>query len=101
MKTLPIAYRLIIVLLTPSLSACAKTYSAKPITATVVDAETWEPLEGVNVVAEWILHYPTWRSDGSLEVAEAVTDKKGSFIFPAGGRKRFPVICRMARGWEI
>ncbi|MBP1149416.1 MULTISPECIES: hypothetical protein [unclassified Methylocaldum] len=90
MKTLFMTCRLLLVLTSLSLPACAKTYSAKPITATVVDAETWEPLEGVNVVAEWILHYPTWRSDGSLEVAEAVTDKKGQFHIPGWGPKAVP-----------
>jgi hypothetical protein len=90
MKTFPVAPRLLLILSVLSLPACAKTYSAKPITATVVDAETWEPLEGVNVVADWVLHYPTWRWAGSLEVAEAVTDKNGQFHIPGWGPKAVP-----------
>jgi len=73
-----------------SLSACTTTYSAKPMTATVVDAETGQPLESVNVVAQWILHGPTWRSAGSLEVDEAVTDKDGKFHIPGWGPKAIP-----------
>ncbi|WP_077732065.1 hypothetical protein [Methylocaldum sp. 14B] len=73
-----------------SLPACAKTYSAKPITATVVDAETWEPLEGVNVVADWVLYAPAWRSTGELEIIEAVTDEQGQFHIPGWGPKAVP-----------
>jgi hypothetical protein len=73
-----------------SLAACTASYSARPITAIVVDAETGEPLEGVNVVAQWILHGPTWVSAGSLEVDEAVTDKDGRFHIPGWGPKEVP-----------
>jgi hypothetical protein len=90
MKPLHIAMHLYLLLAALSLPACAKTYSAKPITATVVDAETWEPLEGVNVVAEWALHGPTWRGMGHLELMEAVTDKKGHFHIPGWGPKAVP-----------
>jgi hypothetical protein len=37
-----------------SLTGCT-VYSADPITATVVDADTGAPIEGVNVVAAWEL----------------------------------------------
>lgn len=94
MKAVPIivciACRLLLVFVALSLPACAKTYSAEPITATVVDAETWEPLEGVNVVAEWQLHDPNWHGAGSLEVVEAVTDKNGEFYIPGWGPKAVP-----------
>jgi hypothetical protein len=82
--------RLALLFAVVSLAACASTYSAKPITAIVVDAETGEPLEGVNVVAQWILHGPTWVSAGSLEVDEAVTDKDGRFHIPGWGPKEVP-----------
>jgi len=76
--------RLLVVLAALSLQACAtaQTYSARPITATVVDAETGEPLEGVNVVAHWVLHNRmTWKGAGDLELLETVTNKEGKFHF--------------------
>src|SRR5882762_7076873 len=82
--------RLLLILVVLSLQACAtaQTYSAKPITATVVDAETDEPLEGVNVVAHWVLHdRMTWGGVGDLELFEAVTDRAGRFQFPGWADK--------------
>ncbi|MHB8727985.1 MAG: peptidase associated/transthyretin-like domain-containing protein [Sulfuricaulis sp.] len=78
-----------------TLSACADypltlTYSADPISATVVDAETKQPLEGVVVTANWELEYGTYGGNvpaGELMVLEAVTDKNGKFHFPAWGPK--------------
>ncbi len=74
----------------PMLTACAATleYSAEPIEAWVVDAETKQPIEGVIVVAHWELvgpmeNYPV----GQIEVLESVTDKNGRFHFPAWGPK--------------
>jgi hypothetical protein len=66
-----------------SLQGCAaQTYSAKPITATVVDAETGEPVVGANVVAHWVLHYrESWARAGDLELLETVTDNVGKFHF--------------------
>ena len=73
--------------------AISQTYSAKPITATVVDAETGEPLEGVHVVAHWLLHDRTsWRSAGDLELMESVTDKEGQFHFPGWKGKAPPKV---------
>lgn len=75
------------------LSACARQYSAEPIEAWVVDAETKQPLEGVIVVAHWQLFYSTvgGRVPGDqLMVLEAVTDKDGKFTFPAWGPKKVP-----------
>jgi hypothetical protein len=89
--------------MTYTLSACATTreYSAEPIEAWVVDAETGQPLEGVIVVAHWKLegtglYWDTekWELAGSihqghtvgaLQVFEAVTDHNGRFFFPAWG----------------
>jgi hypothetical protein len=69
-----------------SLPGCAThAYSARPITAKVVDAETEEPLEGVNVVAHWVLHdRMTWGGFGDLELFETITDREGGFIFRDG-----------------
>jgi hypothetical protein len=83
----------LLVLVALSLQACAtaQTYSARPITATVVDAETGEPLEGVNVVAYWALNRPPiWQSAGRLELIEAVTDKSGQFHIPGWANKPIP-----------
>jgi len=61
-------------------------YWAKPIEATVVDAETQEPLEGVIVVAMWILEGGYHNDEvGFLEVLETVTDSKGRFHFDSWG----------------
>lgn len=73
-----------------ALPACATplTYSAEPIEAWIVDAETKQPIEDVIVVAHWELvgpmeNYPV----GQIEVLESVTDKNGRFHFPAWGPK--------------
>jgi hypothetical protein len=82
---------MILALLLTSLCACATSYSAKPITAKVVDADTGESLEGVNVVAHWVME-DAWsgRAKGDLELMEAVTDKNGEFHFPGWGPKAIP-----------
>src|SRR5690349_3429199 len=84
---------LLLVLTLPVMQTCAtaQTYSAKPITATVVDSESGAPLEGVNVVAHWVLHDRTsWASIGELELLETVTDKDGKFHFPGWEGKAPP-----------
>jgi hypothetical protein len=74
-------------------AACAfpVSYSAKEMNARVVDAETGAPLEGVNVVAHWVLSFGL-EGGGmrDLELMEAVTDREGKFHFPAWGPKRVP-----------
>jgi hypothetical protein len=65
-------------------------YSADPIEAKVVDADTKQPLAGVIVVAHWELVFSTLGGDtraGQLKVMEAVTDKNGNFRFPGWGPK--------------
>jgi hypothetical protein len=70
-------------------SGCGRIYSAAPISARVVDAESGAPIEGVNVVA-------AWQAKGGLEggnvkgyvtVMEAVTNANGEFSFPGWGPK--------------
>ncbi len=69
------------------LSACGgmPVYSAAPIEAWVVDADTNAPLEGVIVAANWQLVSGTLAGGeipkGQLMVMEAVTDKDGRFYF--------------------
>lgn len=77
------------------LPACASPlkYSADPIEAWIIDAETKQPLENVIVVAHWELETTSrivphqTNSAGSLMVLETVTDKNGRFYFPAWGPK--------------
>ena len=66
------------------LAACTVTYQFAPIGATVVDAETGKPLEGVVVTANWELVKGSLdgpRYFGQLDVKETVTDKDGRFTF--------------------
>ena len=66
-------------------------YWADPIEATVVDAQTKQPIEGVIVVAMWILKGGTHRDEvGFLEVLETVTDAEGRFYFGGWGPMRRP-----------
>jgi len=80
------------------LQACATTYSAEPIEAWVVDAETTQPIEGVVVTANWELEEGTVggnRPAGQIMVMETVTDNKGRFYFPAWGPKSTPLTIPM------
>lgn len=68
-------------------------YSAKEIRANLVDKDTGQPLEGVIVVAQWIL-FVSLLGHGDhgprLHVTEAVTDAEGKFYIPAWGPKPNP-----------
>ncbi len=72
------------------LSGCATTYSAAPLQAWVVDAETGEPIEGAHVVAHWALRFGLHGQHGDLELMEAVTAADGSFSLPGWGPKPLP-----------
>ena len=76
-------------LLALPLSGCAITYSADPITARVVDAETKAPIEGVIVVAHWQLKggMEGGNNVGQMNVLETVTNQNGQFYFPGWGPK--------------
>lgn len=71
------------------LPACATplTYSAKEIRGQIVDDETGEPIEGVVVVAQWILFEMGVGHRKRLHIEETVTDKDGRYIIPAWGPK--------------
>lgn len=76
-----------------TLPACAGslTYSAEPIHAQVIDADTQQPLKGVVVTANWQLEEGTFGGNvpaGQLMVMESVTDNEGKFSFPAWGPKK-------------
>ena len=71
-------------------AACA-TYSAAPMQAIVVDAETRQPLEGAVVVAHWVLEDTgAVKTVGDMELMEAVTDASGRFALPGWGPKPTP-----------
>lgn len=93
MKTIAIKLMALFVLV--SLPACATTYSALPISARVVDADSNEPLADVIVVVKWEFEYllpeiSERRGSGTFEFAETVTDGSGEFRFPGWGPKAVP-----------
>ena len=71
------------------LQACGSSYSAKAIEGWVVDADTKKPLEGVNVVAHWVLAFGMEGGQSTdLVLMESVTDNAGRYSFPAWGPVR-------------
>jgi hypothetical protein len=95
-------------------TACGgeRTYTADPIAARIVDADTGAPVEGVNVVA-------AWQAKGGLEggnimgyvkVMEDVTNANGEFSFPGWGPKKWsnggirdgaPLLILLKPGYEV
>jgi hypothetical protein len=67
------------------------SYIAEPIEGRVVDQATGQPIEGVVVVAQWMLARPP-EGDPSEPwvVIEAVTDAEGRYRIPGWGPKRRP-----------
>jgi hypothetical protein len=78
--------------LAPDAAALPDAYSAAEIRGWVVDAETKRPLEGVHVVAQWILRTGLLSSQHvqRLKILETVTDHKGEYYFPAWGPEPRP-----------
>ena len=79
--------RTFLLVVVTGLQACGDLYyTAAPIEAWVVDADTGAPIEGAVVTANWQLvafGFDTGgRKQGQLEVMETVTDKNGRFHFP-------------------
>lgn len=84
-------YRNIFLVLAMLLQGCSNHYSAQPIEAWVVDADTKQPIEGVIVAARWKLEYGMEGGYASLlNTLETETDKNGRFYFPAWGPKKIP-----------
>ena len=93
-RALRLVTRAVIVLAAALTSAACggeRTYTAEPIAARIVDADTGAPVEGVNVVA-------AWQAKGGLEggnimgyvtVMEDVTNANGEFSFPGWGPKKW------------
>jgi len=72
------------------ISGCA-TYSAKDIHGQVVDDATGVPLDGVVIVAKWLLERSMVGDNNALlKAMETVTDKGGSYTFPAWGPVTLP-----------
>ncbi len=71
------------------LSACGFVYHAEPIEGWVVDAETNQPLEGVNIVAHWQLRGGVMEDNpiAQIHIDEAVTDRNGRYAFKGWGPK--------------
>jgi hypothetical protein len=65
--------------------ALATEYSALPFSATVIDKETGQPIEGAVALAIWQLSYYTGHSSGILNATEAVTGPDGSFHMAGWG----------------
>jgi hypothetical protein len=86
-------------------------YSADPIAAKVVDADTGLPLAGVNVVAEWTYGGGEWGDTRThaVMVIEAVTDQDGRFAMPGWGPRAAngllpayaPVLTLFKSGYDI
>jgi hypothetical protein len=63
-------------------------YSSDAIDGFVYDAETNQPLEGVEVEIRWILHYGiVLHMTKAIENFKTKTDKNGYFYFPPWGPK--------------
>jgi hypothetical protein len=82
------------------LCACAQlTYSAKEIHGTIVDADTGQPLEGVNIVAEWQIDRTTVGDENALlHLTETVTGKDGKYTLPAWGPIGLPLRADFGQG---
>jgi len=86
-----------LLVLLPTSAACVtqipSAYSAHPVRGWLVDATTGQPLEGVIIVAQWIL-YDTGVGGQNprqrLQVLETVSGADGSYAFPGWGPKPNP-----------
>jgi hypothetical protein len=69
-----------------TLAACG-FYSADPITARVVDAESGQGISEANVVVGWEIYggLENGNVEGYVKVMETVTDGSGTFHFPGWG----------------
>lgn len=66
-------------------------YAAAPISGQVVDAQTNEPIPGVNIVLQWAVSSGSHdHREGLLEVKEAVTDAHGLYAIEGWGPLRNP-----------
>src|SRR5258706_4245857 len=82
--------------------AAPASYSGAEIRGRVVDAETKQPLEGVHVVAQWILATGLIEAhhDTPLQILETVTDAKGEYYLPPWGPKPRPFLAVLDWGFD-
>lgn len=93
MRSVPMIVSVLLLLVSPCAASEAPfypptAYSAQPIRGTVVDATTGQPLEGVIIVAQWILYETSVGGQNPrkrLQVLETVTAPDGSYVFPGWG----------------
>jgi hypothetical protein len=99
-RSLRVALQLAVLVL--PLYACAQlTFSAKEIRGTIVDADTGQPLEGVNIVAQWKINRISVGDEKALlHVTETVTDKDGRYAFPAWGPIGLPPLADFGKGQD-
>ncbi len=71
-------------------TAMALSYSAKPINASVIDADTRQPLSGVIVLVVWSLQDARGGGGPYWIFEETVSDKSGHFGFAGWGPKKVP-----------
>jgi hypothetical protein len=91
-----------VLVLATDASALPASYSGAEIRGDVVDAETKQPLEGVHVVAQWILRTGILHGQHviRLQILETVTDTKGEYYFPAWGPKPRPPLAVLDWGFD-
>jgi hypothetical protein len=95
MRSLPLFVPVLLLLLSPCAAGEGPfypptEYSAQSIHGRVVDATTGQPLEGVIIVAQWILYDINVGGGNArrrLQVLETVTAADGTYAFPAWGPK--------------
>jgi hypothetical protein len=83
-------------------SAAPAFYSGAEIRGWVVDAQTQQPLEGVHVVAQWILSSGIVHGEHvtRLQILETVTDAKGEYYLPPWGPKPRPFLSVLEWGFD-
>jgi hypothetical protein len=71
-------------------NAVALSYSARPISAQVIDAESKEPLADVIVLVLWDLEDIRGGGGDVLRIEETVGDQRGHFAFAGWGPQKVP-----------
>lgn len=78
------------------------SYSAQAIRGIVIDASTGQPMDGVIIVAQWVLieaNVGGHTARRRLQVLETVTAQDGSYAFPAWGPIPNPLDINLPKGY--